>query len=45
VYVLDVATGAATAVGTGIDPVIDGQVVGFDFNPTVDRIRLVWSTS
>ncbi|MDQ3656119.1 MAG: DUF4394 domain-containing protein, partial [Chloroflexota bacterium] len=44
VYVLDVATGAATAVGTGIDPVIDGQVVGFDFNPTVDRIRLVTDT-
>lgn len=43
-YLLDVASGAATAVGTGLDPAIDGQVVGFDFNPTVDRIRLVTNT-
>ena len=33
-----------TAIGTGIDPVIDGTMIGFDFNPTVDRIRLTTNT-
>jgi hypothetical protein len=43
-YLIDVATGAATPVGTGIDPVIEGTMAGFDFNPTVDRIRLETNT-
>lgn len=40
-YDLDPETGAATALGEPFSPAIDGDVVGFDFNPTVDRIRLV----
>ncbi len=34
-------TGAATPVGTGFTPALNGTLVGFDFNPTVDRIRVV----
>lgn len=40
-YTLDTATGAATAVGGPIAVRIDGSEIGFDFNPAVDRIRLV----
>lgn len=42
-YTLDTETGAATAVGAPLAvPVpVQGQDVGFDFNPTVDRIRVV----
>ncbi|WP_420149689.1 DUF4394 domain-containing protein, partial [Spirosoma sp.] len=41
-YMINLANGVATALGTGaISPAINGDVVGFDFNPTVDRIRLV----
>lgn len=40
-YTLDVVTGTATAVAGPFTPVLDGSVVGFDFNPTVDRIRVV----
>ncbi|MFD4636145.1 DUF4394 domain-containing protein [Lentzea sp. NPDC058436] len=40
-YTLDARTGRATAVGTPI--ALNGTAVGFDFNPTVDRIRLVTS--
>lgn len=36
--------GAATAVGTGIDPPIESPAFGWDFNPTVDRIRVDVST-
>lgn len=44
-YTINVTTGAATAVGAApFTPVISGPVAGFDFNPTVDRIRLVTST-
>lgn len=43
-YVIDVETAAATAVGEGFDPAIDGTAAAFDFNPTVDRIRLVTET-
>lgn len=39
------AEGVATAVGTGaFSPALSGNVAGFDFNPTVDRIRVVTST-
>ncbi|RDI32252.1 DUF4394 domain-containing protein [Lentzea flaviverrucosa] len=38
-YVLDPRTGKATAVGAPVT--ITGTAVGIDFNPVVDRIRLV----
>ncbi|MEV6283860.1 DUF4394 domain-containing protein [Kribbella sp. NPDC051770] len=38
-YTLNARTGQATKVGTSAGAV--GTAVGFDFNPTVDRIRLV----
>jgi hypothetical protein len=41
VYTIDPATGQATAKGAAFSPGISGRTVGFDFNPTVDRIRLV----
>jgi len=40
VYVVDLNTGAASLVGSGIGATVSGNVA-FDFNPTVDRIRLV----
>ena len=41
-YSIHLASGAATAIGTGpFSPAIDGNTIGFDFNPTVDRIRIV----
>lgn len=41
-YVLDPATGAATAIGSGAFAIpLSGTDFGFDFNPTVDRIRVV----
>jgi len=41
-YRIDAATGAAAAVGSGpFTPALTGSAVGFDFNPTVDRIRVV----
>ncbi|OUJ73809.1 DUF4394 domain-containing protein [Hymenobacter crusticola] len=44
-YVLDPKTGAARPVGAGpFTPALAGTLAGFDFNPTVDRIRLVTST-
>jgi hypothetical protein len=41
-YRLDTASGAATPVGNAaFTPALSGTEFGFDFNPTVDRIRLV----
>jgi hypothetical protein len=41
-YIINTANGAATLVGTGpFTPALSGTSFGFDFNPTVDRIRLV----
>jgi hypothetical protein len=41
-YVINTATGAATAVGSApFTPALNGTDFGFDFNPTVDRIRVV----
>ncbi len=40
-YTIDLATGAAQAVGAPIALPLSGDEVGFDFNPTVDRIRVV----
>lgn len=43
VYTLDTTSGSLMAVGSGISPIaLDGKI-GFDFNPTVDRIRVVSS--
>lgn len=43
-YVINPATGQSRALGSGaFTPNLTGVVVGFDFNPTVDRIRLVTS--
>lgn len=42
-YTINTSTGAATAVGGGNLP-ISGSNFGFDFNPTVDRIRLTSDT-
>ena len=39
-YRLDEATGVATLVGTGFTTALVGNSFGFDFNPTVDRIRI-----
>ncbi len=42
IYAINLNSGIATAIGSGpFSPAIDGSVVGFDFNPTVDRIRVV----
>lgn len=42
IYLLDATTGAATAIGSGpFTPALSGSAFGFDFNPTVDRIRIV----
>ena len=40
-YTLNPSTGAATPVGSGFTPTLNGNSFGFDFNPTVDRIRVV----
>lgn len=42
IYILDIESGAAAAVGTGIfTGLVQGDEIGFDFNPVVDRIRMV----
>lgn len=44
-YAINVVTGVATVIGTApFTPAINGTLAGFDFNPTVDRIRLVTNT-
>jgi hypothetical protein len=43
-YVINIFTGAATAVGTAGAFTLNGTAFGFDFNPTVDRIRVVSDT-
>lgn len=45
IYVINHLTGKATAIGTdAFSPAISGTLLAFDFNPTVDRIRLVTSS-
>lgn len=45
IYAIDLTTGAATAVGSApFTPALEGTEFGFDFNPTVDRIRVVSNT-
>lgn len=41
IYTINLSSGLATAVAGSFTPMINGDWVGFDFNPTVDRIRLV----
>ncbi len=42
IYVIDQKTGVSRAIGSAaFTPALTGNVAGFDFNPTVDRIRLV----
>ncbi|MFD1256182.1 DUF4394 domain-containing protein [Mucilaginibacter terrae] len=44
IYVINPLTAVARAIGSApFTPAIDGTVIGIDFNPTVDRIRLVTS--
>ena len=42
VYTINTATGVATAVGDTL--AIGGNSFGFDFNPTIDRVRIVSNT-
>ncbi|WP_035608487.1 DUF4394 domain-containing protein [Haloferula sp. BvORR071] len=45
IYTINTTTGAATAVGTtAFTPALRGTRFGFDFNPVVDRIRIVSNT-
>ena len=45
IYVINPSTGSARMIGTApFSPIIAGTQVSFDFNPTVDRIRLVTNT-
>lgn len=40
-YAVNPSNGMLTKIGNPLTPMISGNLVGFDFNPTVDRIRLV----
>ncbi|WP_317167793.1 DUF4394 domain-containing protein [Spirosoma sp. KUDC1026] len=43
-YMINLMNGVATPLGTGpFTPAVNGDMIGFDFNPTVDRIRLITS--
>lgn len=45
IYIINLGTGAATAIGTSpFTTLLSGTDFGFDFNPTVDRIRVVSNT-
>jgi len=45
IYAINMSSGAATAIGTApFTPLLSGTSFGFDFNPTVDRIRVVSNT-
>ncbi|HXG89573.1 MAG TPA: DUF4394 domain-containing protein [Vicinamibacterales bacterium] len=43
-YLIDQRTGAATRIGRPLSPPLSGTEFGFDFNPAVDRIRIVSNT-
>lgn len=43
-YRIDTATGAATTIGSQAVLTGEGREYGFDFNPTVDRIRVISDT-
>jgi hypothetical protein len=40
-YTIDLKTGKAIPVGSALNPTVTGTTTGLDFNPTVDRLRLV----
>lgn len=40
-YRIDLASAVATPVGPSFVPVLNGTSFGFDFNPTVDKVRIV----
>ena len=45
IYTINTSSGAATVVGTApFTTLLSGTQFGFDFNPTVDRIRIVSNT-
>lgn len=44
-YTLNTSNGAATAVAASFTPPLNGFNFGFDFNPTIDRIRVVAETN
>jgi hypothetical protein len=44
-YSIVPGTGEAFPVGDGIDPTLEADSIGFDFNPTVDRIRVDVTTT
>jgi hypothetical protein len=44
IYVINQVTGAAIRIGIPFTPALQGTQFGFDFNPTVDRIRIVSNT-
>jgi hypothetical protein len=43
-YTIDPATGAATALGAALGSPLTGNVADIDFNPTVDRLRVITDT-
>lgn len=43
-FTVNTANGQLTAIGSTLNPMLSGTQFGFDFNPTVDRIRLVSNT-
>jgi hypothetical protein len=43
-FSVNTSSGALTAIGVPLTPALSGTSFGFDFNPTVDRIRLVSNT-
>jgi len=44
IYTINLGNGAATVVGTQLPTLLSGTEFGFDFNPTVDKIRVVSNT-
>lgn len=45
-YSIDAATGEASSLAEGMfEPMLEDRLLGFDFNPTVDRIRVDVSTT
>ncbi len=45
IYVINPSSGVARAIGTApFTPALSGDITGFDFNPTVDRIRIITSS-
>lgn len=45
IYTINTTSGSATQVGSGFTDAPDGSFFGFDFNPVIDRIRIVSNTN